>query len=229
MYESMLTTLGLGFALGLRHATEADHLAAVSAIVSERRNLRDSAMVGALWGAGHTGSLLAAGVVVLGLGYIIPERVANFLELGVAIMIIFLGARLLRVHFHRHSHGDRSHVHAHFGDDPHPGLHGGLRGWRPALIGVVHGLAGSAALTLLVLTEVVQTRGAALGFAYLLIFGIGSIAGMLAMSSLIGLPFTVGSRLPAQRFALLRLATAIFSTGFGVFYAIEALDRLAFF
>src|SRR5690349_1588340 len=121
MHESMLATLGFGLVLGLKHATEADHLAAVSTIVSERRSVWQSAAVGALWGLGHTASLLTAGLFVLGFGLLIPERLANFLELAVAIMIIVLGMRLLRMHIHAHTHEGKWHVHLHFSDDQHGG------------------------------------------------------------------------------------------------------------
>src|SRR5205085_327126 len=143
--------------------TEADHLAAVSTIVSARRSLRQSAGAGALWGIGHTASLLAAGIVVIGLGIAIPERLANILELVVAMMIVFLGIRLLRARIH--SHAD----------------HSDLPAFRPVVVGVVHGLAGSAALTLLVLSAVVRDGSALLGFVYLFVFGLGSIGGMLVM------------------------------------------------
>src|SRR5437016_5155608 len=99
MQSSIFLTLGLGFALGLKHATEADHLAAVSTIVGERRSLWESARVGALWGLGHTSSLLLAGLFMIVLGVVIPERVANILELGVAIMIVVLGSRVLYIAF----------------------------------------------------------------------------------------------------------------------------------
>src|SRR5215510_3213231 len=114
MHDSMLATLGLGFVLGLKHATEADHLAAVSTIVSERRSLWQSSAIGLLWGIGHTSSLLAAGVVVLGLGVVIPESIANAFELLVALMIVFLGMRLLRMHVHRHTHSRQTHAHLQF-------------------------------------------------------------------------------------------------------------------
>src|SRR5262245_33675529 len=110
MNESILATLGLGFVLGLKHATEADHLAAVSTIVSEKRSIWQSATVGILWGIGHTASLLAAGVLVIALGIVIPERIAALLELSVALMIVFLGARLLRAHIHPHTHGGLRHI-----------------------------------------------------------------------------------------------------------------------
>src|SRR5579862_6185018 len=180
MNESILATLAFGFVLGLKHATEADHLAAVSTIVSERRSLWQSASVGVLWGMGHTLSLLAAGVFVIAFGIVIPEQVANVLELMVALIIIFLGTRLLyvvlrtrhNVHVHEHSHDGKPHVHLHFHDEhhahalslSHDDLHNGLSGWRPMLVGIVHGLAGSAALTLLVLSEVVRNGTAILGF-----------------------------------------------------------------
>ena len=179
MNESILATLTFGFVLGLKHATEADHLAAVSTIVSERRSILQSASVGALWGVGHTASLIVAGLLVIAFGVVIPERVANVLELMVALMIILLGTRLLyvvlrarhAVHVHKHTHGGKPHIHLHFHDEhhahavsaTHDGVHTGFSGWRPMLVGVVHGLAGSAALTLLVLSEVVRNGSAFLG------------------------------------------------------------------
>src|SRR5262245_21807494 len=105
MNESILATLGIGFLLGLNHATEADHLAAVSTIVSQRRSLCQSAMVGALGGVGHTASLLVVGFFVIAMGLAIPDSIANLLELAVAIMIVFLGMRILRLHLHSHRHG----------------------------------------------------------------------------------------------------------------------------
>jgi sulfite exporter TauE/SafE len=227
MHESLWATLGLGFLLGLKHATEADHLAAVSTIVSERRSIWHSAAVGALWGIGHTAALLVAGVFVLGLGLVIPDRVADLLELAVAVMIIILGMRLLHLHVHSHAHGGLSHVHLHFQDEVHTGSqHSGLAGWRPVFVGLVHGLAGSAALTLLVLSEIVGTGGAGIGFAYLLVFGLGSIGGMLLMSVLIGLPFSFGIRFFRRTIVPLRLLTALLSTGFGFFYALTIVGKL---
>src|SRR6185436_697945 len=122
MQNSILLTLGLGFVLGLKHATEADHLAAVSTIVSERRSIWESARVGALWGLGHTASLFIAGLLVIVLGVTIPERVANILEFCVALMIITLGSRLLYLtlrnnpvmHVHAHTHDGKPHRHFHF-------------------------------------------------------------------------------------------------------------------
>jgi ABC-type nickel/cobalt efflux system permease component RcnA len=243
MNESVLATLGLGFVLGLKHATEADHLVAVSAIVSEKRSIWQSAGVGALWGAGHTASLLAAGFFVIGLGVAIPERLANLLELVVALMIIFLGSRLLyrvlhgqrAVHVHAHTHDGKPHIHLHFHDEHHAhpvelthnDAHNGLSGWRPVLVGIVHGLAGSAALTLLVLSEVVRNGTATLGFVYLIVFGLGSIGGMLLMSSLIGLPISLGFRFFQRTLLPLRVLAGILSTSFGIFYAFKMVEKLS--
>ena len=243
MNESVLATLAFGFVLGLKHATEADHLAAVSTIVSERRSIWQSATVGVLWGIGHTISLLVAGLFVIAFGVAIPERAANVLELMVAVMIIFLGTRLLyivlrgtqSVHVHEHTHDGKAHIHFHFHDDHHAhgvslthnDMHNGLSGWRPMLVGVLHGLAGSAALTLLVLTEVVRNGTAVLGFIYLFVFGAGSIGGMLLMSSLIGLPIAFGVRFFQRILLPMRVLAGLLSTTFGIFYAFKVVEKLA--
>jgi high-affinity nickel permease len=234
MNESMFATLSLGFVLGLKHATEADHLAAVSTIVSEKRSIWQSASVGMLWGVGHTTSLLVAGVLVIALGVAIPERIATLLELLVALMIMFLGARLLRAHVHSHTHDGRPHIHLHFHDKQHAHVsrtthsesHATLSSYRPVLIGIVHGLAGSAALTLLVLSEVVRHGNAWIGFAYLLVFGIGSIGGMLALSCVIGLPFSLGHRFFQGTLLPLRIVIGSVSIGFGFFYACQIVVKL---
>src|SRR5678816_91537 len=166
---SMLTVLSIGLVFGLKHATEVDHVVAVSTIVSRHRNVWRSALVGAMWGAGHTAALLITGAIVLTLRVTIPERVSNWLEFGVALMIIGLGAAALwralhkrtDVHVHEHSHDGVSHVHIHFHENET--RHHGTKthshaisavGVKPVLIGTMHGLAGSAALTLLVLTQI---------------------------------------------------------------------------
>src|SRR5688500_12126753 len=171
-----LALIGLGLVFGLKHATEIDHVVAVSTVVSEHRNVWRSALVGALWGAGHTASLVIVGVVVLVFRVAIPLAVASWLEFAVALMIIGLGVltmtRVMRrrsdVHLHRHSHGGQSHVHIHFhehGTDhssvaashSSPAIHShaiSQLGFKPLLVGAMHGLAGSAALTLLILAQV---------------------------------------------------------------------------
>jgi ABC-type nickel/cobalt efflux system permease component RcnA len=248
MNESLLVALGLGFLLGLKHATEADHLVTVTTIVSEQRSVRRSMMVGVLWGVGHTAALFVAGLLIIILHVSIPERMAAMLELAVALMITFLGARILylllrdrrSVHVHTHTHDGRTHSHLHFHDanDEHrvgdadkesaTAHHGTLRGLRPLFVGVVHGLAGSAALTLLVLTEIMSGGGSrAQGLAYLLIFGAGSIGGMLIMSALISLPFVLTASYFARVNNPLRLVAGLMSVAFGIYYAWEVTSSLA--
>jgi len=229
----ILALLGLGLLFGLKHATEVDHVVAVSTIVSQSGNLLRSATVGALWGVGHTAALLIAGVIVLSLRVTIPERVSNWLEFGVALMILGLGAsalwRALRkrveVHLHQHSHDDVSHVHLHFHEAPT--RHGqsltsthshsvSTIGIKPVLIGTMHGFAGSGPLTLLVLTQI---KSPWMGLLYLSIFGIGAIVGMLLMSGVIGLPFALTSRNLAGLHRRLQTAAALVSITFGLWYA----------
>jgi ABC-type nickel/cobalt efflux system permease component RcnA len=238
MNGSLLIALGLGFVLGLKHATEADHLVAVTTIVSEQRSIWRSSLVGALWGVGHTAALLAAGVLVILLGVAIPDPVAAVLEFLVALMIVFLGSRILyltlrhrtHVHVHTHSHEGHAHTHFHFHDESdahevsdrdqgsphHPRK---LSGWRPLVVGMVHGLAGSAVLTLLVLTEVVRDGSRVRGMAYLLVFGIGSIGGMLLMSTLISLPLVLTTRRFERIEVPMRVVVSISSIAFGLYYA----------
>ncbi|HWT01715.1 MAG TPA: hypothetical protein VN256_15820 [Pyrinomonadaceae bacterium] len=229
-----LAILGLGLVFGLKHATEVDHVIAVSTIVSEQRNFLRAALVGGVWGIGHTISLVAVGVVVLALRVTIPEQVSGWLEFGVALMIIGLGvaacARALRrrrdVHIHRHDHDGLAHAHVHFHEQdaahtesPGPHSHAVRRiGLKPLLVGAMHGLAGSAALTLLVLTQI---ESAALGLLYLAVFGLGSIVGMLLMSGLIALPFIFSARKLTGIHHGLQAAAGAFSIAFGLWYAYE--------
>jgi ABC-type nickel/cobalt efflux system permease component RcnA len=243
--DSALPLLALGFALCLKHATEADHLVAVSTIVSEHRSIWRSAAVGGLWGLGHTASLFVAGAVLIALRVQIPEGVATALELLVALMIVLLGTRILYlvlrrrrdVHVHEHAHDGRMHTHLHFHgrQDAHAtadahavshAWHRGLWGWRPVAVGAVHGLAGSAALTLFVLAEVMRGGSKLLGFAYLLIFGAGSIGGMLLMSTLVGLPFVLTARRFRRIDIPVRLLAGAASVIFGLYYAWEATSGL---
>lgn len=230
--------LGLGLVFGLKHATEADHVVAVSTIVSEHRQLRRAAMVGALWGVGHTISLVAVGLVVLTLRIAISDAVAGWLEFAVALMIIGLGVgavlRGLRgrqsVHVHRHGHDGVEHAHIHFHEDGESHEHGATRhavsrlGFKPLVVGAVHGLAGSAALTLLVLAQISEPW---LGLLYLSIFGLGSIAGMLVMSGLIGLPFALSSTAMNRKHHALQIAAGVLSILFGCWYAVQSSGAVA--
>jgi ABC-type nickel/cobalt efflux system permease component RcnA len=197
----MFGILGLGFLLGMQHALEADHTAAVSSIAARRTHVGDIVKHGLTWGLGHTLTLFAfAGAAIL-LGCAIPDNVAKPLETAVGVM---LGAHVLwrlwrdRVHFHRHGHGDGTvhiHAHSHAGETaPHASAahthEHGFR-WRTLLVGLMHGMAGSAAL--LVLT-VSQASSPAAGLGYVALFGIGSMIGMGALSTVIAVPLAISAR-----------------------------------
>lgn len=233
---SIFVILSLGLIFGLKHATEVDHVVAVTTIVSRHKNVFHSAVVGALWGMGHTVSLLVVAVIVLSLRIAIPEVVSAWLEFGVALMIIGLGVSALwrglrksgHVHVHQHSHDGLSHTHVHFHEHEtkhEPAVktqhsHDVSRvGWKPVLVGMVHGLAGSGALTLLVLTQISSPW---IGLSYVLTFGIGSIVGMLLMSGLIGLPFAIASAKLTHIHHGLQTLAAVLSICFGVWYAFKA-------
>jgi nickel/cobalt exporter len=225
---SALGVLIIGLGLGLRHALDTDHLAAVSTIVSERKNWFSSLLIGGLWGVGHTASLLLAGVVVI-LMRLEIGRYEKPLEFCVALMLIGLGANVLyklarggRVHFHEHSHAGHTHIHPHLHDDkPEPAhSHHGLKlGVRPVVIGMVHGLAGSAALMFSVLMTIKGST--ALAFAYIIIFGAGSIGGMMVMSLILSLPIHLTSGYFTKTNLAVRALAGCFSLGFGLFMAYE--------
>lgn len=221
--------LSLGFFLGLKHAVEADHLAAVSTIVTERRSLLSSAIVGGLWGLGHTISLVIAGVFVLLLNFNITEQTERFLEFCVGVMLFLLGLNVLRkivrggtLHFHAHEHGASAHAHPHLheaGKRDEPAAHHGFSfSPRAVVIGMIHGLAGSAALMLLVIPTI-ESR--LMSLVYIVVFGIGSIGGMMLMSFLVGLPFQI-TALRFNRFNLLLQGIAgLVSVGLGLFIVYE--------
>lgn len=216
---STFSVLFIGFVLGLRHATEADHLAAVSTIVSEKKNLFTASIVGGLWGVGHTISLFAVGLVVIFLKLQITESIETKLEACVGLMLVILGANALRkllksekIHAHTHEHGEQAHVHFHTHADERSEESHHRFSPRSVVVGMVHGLAGSAALMLLIVPTI---QSPLVAVSYILVFGIGSIGGMMAMSLLIGLPF----HFTANRFDVLnkgiRLCAGIFSLGLG--------------
>jgi ABC-type nickel/cobalt efflux system permease component RcnA len=197
----MVGILGLGFLLGMQHALEADHIAAVSSIAVRRTDVGDIVKHGLTWGFGHTLTLFVfAGAAIL-LGHAIPEHLARPLETAVGVMLVGLGAHVLwrdRVHFHKHGHGNGTvhiHAHSHAGETvvharaPHAHAHG-FR-WRTLLVGLMHGMAGSAAL--LVLT-VSQASNPLVGLGYVALFGIGSMVGMGALSMVIAVPLAVSAR-----------------------------------
>jgi high-affinity nickel-transport protein len=203
MSTSPFAVLGLGFVLGLRHALDVDHLAAVSTIVSQRRGLCRSSLIGAAWGLGHTVSLVAVAVGVIGLHAQISPAIGRLFELGVAGMLVVLGVDLLRSVAGRRRHAHPGHVHS-------------PSGRRPFLVGLVHGLAGSAALMLAVVASIPSPT---LALAYVGVFGIGSVGGMAAMSALLAVPTFLAGEFFADADRVLRLGAAAASVAIGLHLA----------
>jgi nickel/cobalt exporter len=226
-----IAVLSLGLFLGLKHATDADHVVAVTTFVSQEKSLLRSCWIGAFWGIGHTLSLAIAGILVIGLKVNFPEWLSERLELGVAAMLVLLGAnaivRTLRskaeVHRHAHAHEvvrEPRHDHLHFHFLRHPHGHSGWThaGLRPLLTGMVHGAAGSAALMLLVLSTI---RSPLHAFLYILIFGLGSVLGMFAISFLLAVPLQWATGRMNFSGRPVQLLAGLFSCAFGLFLGVN--------
>lgn len=263
----MITTyslLAIGFFLGMRHATDADHVIAISTIVSRQRSLKSAAWIGVIWGLGHTLTVAVVGGAILLFAIVIPPRLGLAMEFAVGVMLVLLGFLNLtgmslwirdnvniapgghthdpdHPHGHAHAHGDyaHSHVHGHgqaqhgHAEDQTPqawldrklGGLGFYQAIRPLIIGIVHGLAGSAAVALLVLTAIDDPWW---GMVYLLLFGIGTIAGMMLITLLIAAPFAYSTDRFPRFNAYLRISFGLLSVGFGLFlmYSIGYVDGL---
>jgi high-affinity nickel permease len=229
----MFGILGLGFLLGMQHALEADHIAAVSSIAARRSRIGDIVKHGLTWGLGHTLTLFVfAGATIL-LGRAIPETVAKPIEGAVGIMLMALGSHVLwrlwrdRVHFHRHGHADGTvhfHAHSHLGDTvPHArAAHAHEHGfrWRTLLVGLMHGMAGSAALLVLAVT---QASSPAAGLGYVALFGVGSMIGMAALSAVIAVPLVVSARFLTAANQALQGAVGIVTTAIGCVTLVDNL------
>jgi len=244
--EAQLAELGLfaalilGIVLGLRHALDPDHVVAVSTIVSEYRNPLRSFWVGVSWGLGHTTTLFIIGIIIIALRLAIPERLALFLEFAVGIMLVGLGVQVIynlqkkRLHQHAHGHEEDAHIHLHsHAENPahSPEHHGGRGVGKPFFrkksyfIGTVHGLAGSAALTLLVLASIDSPLA---GMGYILLFGLGSVLSMGIVTIFISFPFVFSAnRLPNLN-RYIQLSVGAFSIIFGglLMYRIGFVDGL---
>lgn len=244
---SFLSILAIGFFLGMRHATDPDHVIAVTTIVSRQNKISRAAMTGIFWGVGHTLTIVAVGTAIILFGVVIPARIGLSMEFSVALMLIVLGFMNVRafvrsarsiakvehsaatVHAHHHSHGDYVHTHSHgHAPESHPhapdktplarmdrvfGKIGLYRQLRPLLVGIVHGLAGSAAVALLVLTTIRDPRWA---IAYLFVFGIGTVAGMMLITMSIASAFTFFGKRHANFTVRLELASGLLSLAFGL-------------
>jgi ABC-type nickel/cobalt efflux system permease component RcnA len=216
-----LTVLSFGFLLGARHALDADHIAAISTILSRRSNLQTSGLIGFSWGFGHTVVLLFMGMVVILLKINIPESLAMACEFGVGVMLVVLGGSLAwtlycerwHVHPHHHEGAMHLHLHSHRIQADHRHDHWLKVSLRPFLVGVAHGLAGSAALILVVLSTVHTLWE---GIIYILVFGIGSIVGMTLLGLFISLPLMLSTSFSRHtQFAVQGLAS-LGSVGIGL-------------
>jgi ABC-type nickel/cobalt efflux system permease component RcnA len=251
---NLLTVIGVGFLLGIRHATDPDHVIAVTTIVSRQRSIRHAGLIGILWGVGHTITILLVGAAIILFNLAIPPRIGLAMELAVGLMLILLGVLNLTgvtrwithrftpsqhpegiIHSHVHIHADGGEAHAHIhGHNPEVHVHldqepeGALQKalarvglyqlLRPLAIGIVHGLAGSAAVALLVLTTVRDPRWA---IVYLLVFGVGTIAGMMLITMMIGVPFAYTGRRFERFNRGLRIASGLISVAFGLFVTFQ--------
>ena len=267
---SLIAILGFGFLLGMRHATDPDHVIAVSTIVSRERSIVKAGLIGALWGVGHTVTILIVGAAIILLGIAIPTRLGLTMEFSVGLMLILLGLLNLTgaltwitdkfspahpkvegSHAHLHEHDAKLHLHwhTHAGEAQHHGESMAPPRWfdrsaanstqngasrtrlglfhtlRPLFIGLVHGLAGSAAVALLVLSTIHNPKWAVL---YLLIFGIGTVAGMMLITVVISLPFSFAGYKFAWLNRGLIVGSGVLSLAFGVFvcYQIGFVDGL---
>src|SRR3982074_1184213 len=229
----MFGVLGLGFLLGMQHALEADHIAAVSSIAARRTDVRDIVKQGLTWGLGHTLTLFACAGAAILLGHAIPEHLARPLETAVGIMLVGLGAHVLwrlwrdRGPFHAHGHGDGTvhiHAHSHAGEmrvharAPHIHDHG-FR-WRTLLVGLMHGMAGSAGLLVLAVS---QAASAAAGLAYVALFGIGSMIGMGALSTVIAVPLVLSARWLTWANSSLQGAVGLVTIAIGVMTVVKTV------
>jgi cytochrome c biogenesis protein CcdA len=222
----ILTLLGVGFLLGLRHALDADHLAAVSTVLAERPSMRVSGVVGFWWGIGHTVMLLAVGLLVLTLGLRIPESFAVAAECGVGVLLMLLGGALAlklyrerwHVHSHRHDGERHLHLHSHRLQSDHAHRHWAFHSLRPLFIGMAHGLAGSAALMLFILST---TQGVGQGLLYIAVFGIGSILGMIAIGLTISLPMVCSLTVSRRAFVVVQGAASMASLCVGLWMLIK--------
>ena len=248
---SFLSIIAVGFFLGMRHATDPDHVIAVTTIVSRQRNLLRAALTGMFWGVGHTLTIFVVGTAIILFDVVIPARIGLSMEFSVGLMLIVLGAMnivgFLRstrslssseseeaevVHVHPHSHGDHVHTHAHGHTPAHSHSHQTPLTWLdrlfgkvglyqqlcPLVVGIVHGLAGSAAVALLILTTIRNPHWA---IAYLLVFGLGTVGGMMLITMSIASAF----RFVGQRHEMfsrrLGLASGLLSLAFGLFLAYQ--------
>lgn len=208
MEIGFLSILALGFVLGIKHAIEPDHVIAVSTIASQSKKLFRSSLAGVFWGIGHTATLFIIGIILILMKGEIPEKWAMSLEFLVGIMLVYLGVSTVllfkNIHVHQHEHDGEKHVHH----------HKNVSYMKSLMIGLVHGLAGSGAMVLLTMNTVKSVWESVI---YILIFGVGTITGMLFFTTIIGIPFVFSAKKLSLNKTLTQITGAI-SVAFGIFY-----------
>lgn len=248
----LLTIVAVGFFLGMRHATDPDHVIAVSTIITREHSVKRSALIGMAWGIGHTLTILAVGGAIILFRITLPPRLGLAMELAVGVMLIFLGIKNLgglltwsapqnaratatvnvqRPHYH--AHGDYVHAHEHPQGHAHPhdpqhnpvatldrcfARNSLYQLVRPLVVGLIHGLAGSAAIALLVLSSIANVHWA---IAYLAVFGVGTVLGMILITLTLGSTFAYGQKRFARIGQHFGWAAGLISVGFGIFIAYE--------
>jgi ABC-type nickel/cobalt efflux system permease component RcnA len=224
MIAETLSLLGIGFVLGIQHALDPDHLVTMSSLVSKHKSLKKASLLGIFWGLGHTTTLFVAGLLLLILKITIPQKLALSFEFIVGFVIMILGITVIKdlilnkKHIHKHMHEGEKHLHfhEHKKTENHNHLH------KSFFIGTIHGMAGSAALMLLVLSTV---NSIYTGLGYILIFGIGSITGMFLASGVISVPFVFTS----QNFVDLNRKIRYFAGTTGILFGIFIMIKIGFF
>ncbi|MBI3343902.1 MAG: urease accessory protein [Gammaproteobacteria bacterium] len=235
---TLASILLIGVLLGMKHALEADHIAAVASLATRHTRVADVVRQGVVWGMGHTITLMTVCGGVLLIGAAIPVHFAQGLEIAVGIMLIGLGSEVLwrlrraRIHFHAHRHFGRVHLHAHShkGESEHKYSlhqheHAKRLPMRPLAVGMMHGLAGSAVLVLLSLEAI---HSPAWGVVYIALFGVGSIVGMAVLSVVIGISLRLSAAYLSRAHSLLNAGVGVATVLIGahLIYHIAVIERL---
>lgn len=230
---NFFTVLGFGFLLGLRHATDADHVVAITTLLGKHRKIRHSTFIGILWGIGHSITVTLIAIPIIFYSFTVPPGLGLILEFFVGVLLVTLGVLTLSGltekisrHFtnptiHKHAHEStagkpHSHVHFHVSDNLSKNLHhiGTFQIVRPIVVGLIHGLAGSAAITLLILSTI---KNPTLSVFYLFIFHFGVIIGMMIITTLLGASIVLVKKKSENLNKYLITASGVLSFGFGIF------------
>ncbi len=239
MLSVIVSTLGLGFLLGMRHATDADHVAAITTITSHEQNITKASRIGALWGIGHSISVTLVALPIILFSFVIPPRLGLAFEFGVGIMLVIIGILTITgvlsktslffsptMHSHPHQQEKgrtHNHPHVHFFRFFHTSTHhlGLFHTVRPLLIGIIHGLAGSVAVVLLVLSTI---KDPMLSILYLFIFHLGVIFGMMLITTILGSSVILIKKKSSSLHRTLILISGVFSFFFGLYIMHEGIE-----